>query len=81
MEARRAFVGEKSYRQLWIILAAVLCAAMLAAGAALIGSGAISKGAPASPVVTHPAPGTVLHQDTDNGPSVSEPGTHKQTVF
>lgn len=81
MEARRAFVGSKSYKQLWIILAALLCAAMLAVGAAVIGSGAISTGASKAPVVTHPAPGTVLRQDPASGPSVSSPAKHARTQF
>ena len=62
MEARRAFVGTKSYRQLWIVLAALLAAVALAAGAALISGSMASSGARA-PFVTHAAPGTVLRQD------------------
>ena len=81
MEARRTFVGAKSYRQLWIILAALLCAAMLAVGAAFITSGVASKGASQAPVVTHPAPGTVLNQDKGSTPS-GNAGPHvRQTVF
>jgi len=72
MEARRAFVGARSYRQLWIVLAALLCAAALAVGAAFITGGAASKGASQVPVVTHPAPGTVLYQDTSK---------HRQMAF
>ena len=62
MEARRAFVGTKSYRQLWIMVAALLAAVALAAGAALISGSMASSGAKA-PFVTHAAPGTVLRQD------------------
>ena len=80
MEARRAFVGSRSYRQLWIMLAALLCAAILAAGAAFLTSGVASSGASKAPAVTNPAPGTVLNQDKDTKPSVSQP-KHQQTVF
>ena len=89
MEARRSFVGAKSYRQLWIILAALLVAAMLAVGAAFMTSGALGAKAPAG---VHPAPGTVLHQDnyrtvtTVDQDRESNPGNQsvkksKQTVF
>jgi flagellar basal body-associated protein FliL len=81
MEARRTFVGAKSYRQLWIILAALLCAAMLAIGAAFITSGAGVSGAAKSPAVTHPAPGTVLNQDKGSAPSVNAGPHVRQTVF
>jgi len=74
MEARRPFVESKSYRQLWIMLAAVLAAAILAAGAAFVAHGAVSTGAPKAPAVTHAAPGTVLNQDTSNGPGTYIPG-------
>ena len=77
MEARRSFQGA-SYRQLWIILAALLAAVMLVIGAALLTSGAASGGATKSPVVTHPAPGTVLNQDKETAPSSPK---HKATQF
>lgn len=82
MEARRTFVGARSYKQLWIILAALLAAAMLAVGASFIASSG-ANGAVKAPVVTHPAPGTVLQQDKDRGsvPTVYSPNKHKQTVF
>ena len=73
MEARRTFSGAKSYRQLWIVLAALLCAAMLAAGAAFASHAALS-GPSQAPVVTHPAPGSVLNQDRGNGPDTYIPG-------
>ncbi|HEV2217622.1 MAG TPA: hypothetical protein VGV88_08620 [Candidatus Dormibacteraeota bacterium] len=82
MEARRTFVGARSYKQLWIILAALLAAAMLAVGASFIaGSGAIGVTKPS--VVTHAAPGTVLRQDYDGGsaPAVNNSPKTKQTVF
>ena len=82
MEARRTFVGARSYKQLWIILAALLAAAMLAVGASFIASsGAICVTKPS--VVTHPAPGTVLRQDYDRGsaPAVNNSPKHKQTAF
>lgn len=80
MEARRAFVGSRSYRQLWIMLAALVCAAILAAGAAFIANGVASSGASKAPGVTYPAPGTVVNQDKGTEPSVSQP-KHQQTVF
>ena len=82
MEARRTFVGARSYRQLWIILAALLAAAMLTVGVSFItGSGA--NGALKPTVVTHAAPGTVLRQDYDRGSvaPVNSPTKSKQTVF
>ena len=61
MEARRTFQAEKSYRQLWIILAALMAAAVLGLGGAFVASGVLSS-APQI-VKTHAAPGTVLNQD------------------
>ncbi len=61
MEARRTFQEAKSYRQLWIILAAFMAAAILGVGGAFVASGVTSK-APQI-VQTHAAPGTVLNQD------------------
>ena len=61
MEARRTFQGSKSYRQLWIILAALMAAAVLGVGGAFVASGMTSK-APQI-VKTYAAPGTVLNQD------------------
>jgi len=93
MEARRAFVGTKSYRQVWIMLAALLAAVALAAGAALI-SGSLASGGAKAPFVTHAAPGTVLRQDNPPYSTTvqdldreSNPGNqpagkqHKVTVF
>ena len=81
MEARRTFVGAKSYRQLWIILAALLAAAMLAVGLSFITSSG-ANGVVKPTGVTHPAPGTVLHQDNyrNYAPAVNTPPKHKQTV-
>ena len=94
MEARRTFQEAKSYRQLWIILAAFMAAAVLGVGGAFVASGVTSK-APQI-VQTHAAPGTVLNQDNyraapgvqdldresnpGNQPS-NVPGKSKQTVF
>jgi hypothetical protein len=61
MEARRTFQGS-SYRQLWIILAALMVAAVLGVGGAFVVSGLTSSGK-APQVVTHAASGTVLNQD------------------
>src|SRR5438094_326910 len=61
MEARRTFQGSKSYRQLWIILAALMAAAVLGLGGAFVASGALSS---APQIVRTPAaPGTVLIHD------------------
>jgi len=94
MEARRTFQEAKSYRQLWIILAAFMAAAVLGVGGAFVASGVTSK-APQI-VQTHAAPGTVLNQDNYRAaPSVQDldresnpgnqpssvPGKGKQTVF
>jgi len=94
MEARRTFQGSKSYRQLWIILAALMAAAVLGLGGAFVASGALSS-APQI-VKTHAAPGSVLNQDNYRAaPSVQDldrksnpgnqpssvPGKGKQTVF
>ena len=81
MEARRTFQGSKSYRQLWIILAALMAAAVLGVGGAFVASGLTSSGK-APQVVTHAAPGTVLSQDYDrnSAPAVNKPSNHKQTV-
>ena len=80
MEARRSFQGSKSYRQLWIILAALMAAAVLGVGGAFVASGLTSSGK-APQVVTHAAPGTVLNQDdyrnvapSGNAPSKYIPG-------
>ena len=83
MEARRTFSGAKSYRQLWIILAALMAAAVLGVGGAFVASGVTSSGKAPQIVNTHAAPGTVLRQDYDrnSAPSVKNPSTHKQTVF
>ena len=94
MEARRTFQEAKSYRQLWIIPAAFMAAAVLGVGGAFVASGVTSK-APQI-VQTHAAPGTVLNQDNYRAaPSVQDldrksnpgnqpssvPGKGKQTVF
>jgi flagellar basal body-associated protein FliL len=94
MEARRAFSGAKSYRQLWIILAALMAAAVLGVGGAFIASGVSSAGKAPQIVTTHAAPGTVLRQDKgstqaqdqdrESNPGnqpVYVPGKSKQTVF
>lgn len=83
MEARRTFGEARSYKQLWIILAALLAAAMLSVGAAFVTSGAASNSHSAAPVKTYPAPGTVLNQDKDRGsqPSVYPSPKVHQTVF
>jgi len=83
MEARRAFQGSKSYRQLWIILAALMAAAVLGVGGAFVASGVASSGKAPQYVTTHAAPGTVLRQDYDrsSAPAVNKPSNHKQTVF
>ena len=92
MEARRAFQGSKSYRQLWIILAALMAAAVLGVGGAFVASGLASSGKAPQVVQTHAAPGTVLRQDAGSGtvlsqdydrnsaPAVNKPSNHKQTV-
>jgi len=85
MEARRTFDGARSYRQLWIILGALLVAACLAVAGAFVTSGMGSAGVSKPPVIVHPAPGTVLNQDSDRGksnaaPSITSP-KHQQTVF
>ena len=72
MEARRAFVGSRSYRQLWIMLAALFCAAIVGAGAALITGGTASSGAAKPSVVVQPGTGPA---------PVNSNGNHKQTVF
>ena len=94
MEARRTFQEAKSHRQLWIMLAALMAAAVLGLGGGLVASGVTSK-APQI-VKTYAAPGTVLNQDNyraaprvqdldresnpGNQPS-NVPGKGKQTVF
>ncbi|HEY6875221.1 MAG TPA: hypothetical protein VI384_02560 [Candidatus Dormibacteraeota bacterium] len=82
MEARRTFVEPKSYRQLWIMLAAVLAAVVVAAGAVFIAEGRVSTGSPKAPAVTYPAPGTVLNQDKGKStvPTVYSP-KHRPTQF
>ena len=83
MEARRTFVGAKSYRQLWIIVAALMAAAVLGLGGAFVASGLTSAGKAPQIVKTHPAPGTVLNQDNYRNytPVVNSPSKHKQTAF
>jgi hypothetical protein len=84
MEARRTFDGAKSYRQLWIILAALMAAAVLGVGGAFVASGVSSSSKAPQIVKTYPAPGTVLNQDSDRNaaPTVISPSKpHKQTVF
>ncbi len=84
MEARRTFEGAKSYRQLWIILAALMVAAVLGVGGAFLASGAGSSSKAPQIVTTHAAPGTVLRQDYDrnSAPAVNSPSKpSKQTVF
>jgi len=84
MEARRTFDGAKSYRQLWIIVAALVAAAVLGVGGAFAASGLISAGKAPQIVQTHAAPGTVLNQDNyrNAGPTMDNPSKpHKQTVF
>jgi flagellar basal body-associated protein FliL len=83
MEARRTFQGAKSYRQLWIILAALMAAAVLGVGGAFVASGVNSSSKAPQIVTTHAAPGTVLRQDYDRNSSapVNKPSNHKQTVF
>lgn len=91
MEARRTFQGSKSYRQLWIIVAALMAAAVLGLGGAFVASG-LTSSAPQI-VKTHAAPGTVLNQDNYRSTVVSQdkdresnnsaPSApkHQQTVF
>ena len=81
MEARRTFQGSKSYRQLWIILAALMAAAVLGVGGAFVARGVTSSGKAPQVVQTHAAPGTVLNQDdyrntapSGNAPSKYIPG-------
>jgi len=84
MEARRTFDGAKSYRQLWIIVAALVAAAVLGVGGAFAASGLSSAGKAPQIVQTHAAPGTVLNQDNyrNAGPTMDNPSKpHKQTVF
>jgi len=83
MEARRTFQGSKSYRQLWIILAALMAAAVLGVGGAFVASGASSSSKAPQIVTTHAAPGTVLRQDYDRNSSapVNNSKPQKQTVF
>ena len=84
MEARRTFQGSKSYRQLWIILAALMAAAVLGVGGAFVASGLASAGKAPQIVQTHAAPGTVLNQDNyrNAGPTMDNPSKpHKQNVF
>jgi flagellar basal body-associated protein FliL len=84
MEARRTFQGAKSYRQLWIIVAALMVAAVLGIGGAFVASGLTSSGKAPQLVQTHAAPGTVLRQDYDRNSSapVNSPSKpSKQTVF
>ena len=83
MEARRTFQGSKSYRQLWIILAAFMAAAVLGVGGAFVASGASSSSKAPQIVTTHAAPGTVLRQDYDRNSSapVNNSKPQKQTVF
>ena len=84
MEARRTFQGSKSYRQLWIILAALMAAAVLGLGGAFVANGLTSAGKAPQIVTTHAAPGTVLRQDYDrnSAPAVNSPSKpSKQTVF
>ena len=83
MEARRTFNGAKSYRQLWIILAALMAAAVLGVGGAFVASGVTSSSKAPQIVKTHAAPGTVLRQDYDRGSvaPVYSPNKPKQTVF
>ncbi len=83
MEARRTFHGAKSYRQLWIILAALMAAAVLGVGGAFVASGVTPSSKAPQIVKTYPAPGTVLNQDSDRGsvPAVNSPSKQKQTVF
>jgi flagellar basal body-associated protein FliL len=93
MEARRTFHGAKSYRQLWIILAALMAAAVLGVGGAFVASGVTSSSKAPQIVTTHAAPGTVLRQDKGSTPQdldresnpgnqpVYVPGRSKPTVF
>jgi len=84
MEARRTFQGSKSYRQLWIILAALMAAAVLGVGGAFVASGAGSSSKAPQIVTTHAAPGSVLHQDNyrNAGPTLDNPSKpQKLTVF
>lgn len=85
MEARRTFDGARSYKQLGIILAALLAAACLAIAGALVTSGMGASNAVKPPVVVHPAPGSVLNQDNgkglQNAPSVTYTSKHRQTAF
>ena len=76
MEARRTFQGSKSYRQLWIILTALMAAAVLGVGGAFVASGASSSSKAPQIVTTHAAPGTVLNQDNyRSGATHAAPGT------
>lgn len=81
MEARRTFDGARSGRQLWIILAAFMAAAVLGVGGAVVASDLASSGK--APQIVRPAPGTVLNQDNyrNYAPAVTSPSNHKQTVF
>ena len=81
MEARRTFSGSKSYRQLWIILAALMAAAVLGVGGAFVASGVTSSSKAPQIVTTHAAPGTVLNQDYDRGSVAPVNSPSKQTVF
>ena len=83
MEARRTFQGARSYRQLWIIVAALMAAAVLGVGGAFVAGGLTHAGKAPQIVNTHPAPGTVLRQDYDRNSTapVYSPSKPKQTVF
>lgn len=85
MEARRTFDGARSYKQLGIILAALLAAACLAIAGVLVTSGMGASNVSKPPVVVHPAPGSTLNQDNGKGlqyvPSVTQTSKHKQTAF
>jgi flagellar basal body-associated protein FliL len=74
MEARRTFHGARSYRQLWIILAALMVAACLGVAGAFVANGVGSPSKAPQVVKTYPAPGTVLNQDKANGPGTYIPG-------
>ena len=74
MEARRTFSAEKSGRQLWIMLAALMAAAVLGVGGAIVAGDLTSAGKAPQLVKTYPAPGTVLNQDKANGPGTYIPG-------
>ena len=83
MEARRTFHGAKSYGQLWIIVAALMAAAVLGVGGAVVAGDLTSAGKAPQIVQTHAAPGSVLNQDNyrNAAPSVNGPSKTKQTVF